>query len=793
MNGGEGIVTLPNNNLDMIKLRLLAFILLLITCSITNISAITRTVDINGTGQYTSIQAGINASTSADTVLVYPGRYLENVIIQRNNITLVSLEYITGNPAYIDSTIIDGNHVNACLKIYQNYQNIKIRGFSITNGGPFGTGGIGLHPNSNSRFENCNVYGNEALNGAGMSVNECTTFLSGVKIFDNHAANLGGGLYIYGYMGTVNVTFDPVNRCSIYNNTAGVGQDIFAHSINNDLSIPLYMYSVPNPSSYYATAYRSYGNNFQLNIDFQVTHHQEINSDLFVSSNGDDNNDGLTPQTPLKTIHTAIYRIASDSLNQKTVHLLPGVYSFTGNQQKFSIALKSWVRVIGSGTENTIIVGEPNPQFTYLYMIIFRAFYESNFFLGNLSITSSFNNNTAISGMVWDRAVLSNLHIYDFNPDSDAVISFSLATNCVLENVVIDNIITPEMGVISGTFNGMLKNCTFRNITSTYSDPDAWADPLFWMGIKGDVTFENCLFDQITMMDNDSRAIQLSGSNDPEYQNRLNLINCRFTDFTCQSDIIVISSANNPIININNCTFAGSAGNASMLYINGIVNVANSIFYNDTLSEIRLYNYTGFQNNLTVDYSCLRRGQTGISPSWGSIVNYLPTNISSEPVFVGDNTGYLYKYYLSDISPCINAGTPDTTGLALPELDILGNPRLFGGRIDMGAYEWNGTSIEDDYTPQAVFNDVRIYPNPFRDDTTFHYNLGKEAMVDISIYNAKGQRIKHYQHNRVAKGSHSLNWDGKDNLGLDCSSGIYIVKMTIDRKTIASKKITLIR
>jgi hypothetical protein len=224
-----------------------------------------------------------------------------------------------------------------------------------------------------------------------------------------------------------------------------------------------------------------------------------------------------------------------------------------------------------------------------------------------------------------------------------------------------------------------------------------------------------------------------------------------------------------------------------MLYINGIVNVANSIFYNDTLSEIRLYNYTGFQNNLTVDYSCLRRGQTGISPSWGSIVNYLPTNISSEPVFVGDNSGYLYKYYLSDVSPCINAGTPDTTGLALPELDILGNPRLFGGRIDMGAYEWNGTCNNDDYTPQAIFNDVRIYPNPFRDKTTILYSIVKNSDVKINIYNVKGQIVKSLLSNKSNTGKHALIWDGTDENGNLVASGMYIIKTDANAHRITKK------
>ena len=66
-------------------------------------------VDIEGTGDYLSIQAGINASSDGDTVLVYPGRYFENTDYIGKTIAVVSLEMTTGNRDYIHSTIIDGN------------------------------------------------------------------------------------------------------------------------------------------------------------------------------------------------------------------------------------------------------------------------------------------------------------------------------------------------------------------------------------------------------------------------------------------------------------------------------------------------------------------------------------------------------------------------------------------------------------------------------------------------------------------------------------------------------------
>ncbi|MDD5536057.1 MAG: hypothetical protein PHS36_02585, partial [Candidatus Cloacimonetes bacterium] len=69
----------------------------------------TRTVALDGSQQYTSIQAAVNASGDGDTVLVYPGRYIENIVTIGNNIMIASLYSINPLQQYIENTIIDGN------------------------------------------------------------------------------------------------------------------------------------------------------------------------------------------------------------------------------------------------------------------------------------------------------------------------------------------------------------------------------------------------------------------------------------------------------------------------------------------------------------------------------------------------------------------------------------------------------------------------------------------------------------------------------------------------------------
>ncbi len=468
--------------------------------------AVTRIVDITGAGQYTSIQTAINASSPGDTVLVHPGRYQENISIQNNNISVISLEAITGNPIYIDSTIIDGRAISWGIWVRQNSQNITIRGFSITNC----KNGLSVSSNAIATIKNCKIFQNKGYNGAGLGASFCTVYLSGVKIYNNDAYHMGGGLYINGYMGSENVTFDPVNRCSIYNNTAGAGQDIVAHSINNDLSIPLDRFTVSSPTSYYAAAFRSFGNEFQLLIDAQTSHHQEVNSDLFVSPTGDDTNDGLSPATALKTIRTAIYRVASDSLNQKTVHILPGKYSRTANQQVFPIPLKSWVKVQGAGIAETQIVGEMDPAYAnvpYNALKVFTSFYQTHASLEDLSITSAGSNNScAIWGHKEESLHLKNLRMHNLSPDLSAIIDITYATNCLWDGIIIEDFTTDSMGFMysDGYITGVIRNSIFRNATSTFTSNEVWANPLIWIRIEGEISFENCHFDNIVMMDDDS-------------------------------------------------------------------------------------------------------------------------------------------------------------------------------------------------------------------------------------------------------------------------------------------------
>ncbi|MDD4308981.1 MAG: T9SS type A sorting domain-containing protein [Candidatus Cloacimonetes bacterium] len=769
-----------------------------ISLFLSDISALTRTVDINGTGQYTSIQSAVTASSPGDTVLVYPGRYYENVNLSINNLILVSLEYSTNDQSFILTTIIDGGLNSSGIRINQNIQNIGVRGFSITNS----KSGISMGENSSSTITNCYIYENASAYGGGINVYKCTTVLRGLCIYDNYAYIMGGGMYINGYMGTVSASFDPVNLCSIYNNTAGAGQDIVAHSINGDLDIPLQMFTVANPTSYYAAPYRAWGSDFQLNISSVEAHHQEVNSDLYVSPNGDDSNDGLSSASALKTIKTAIYRVASDSLNTKTVHILPGTYSISANQQIFPISLKSWVKLQGAGVDATQMIGKMDPSYAsvqYNSLKVFTSCYQTNASLEDMSITSEGSDNScAIWGHKEDNLHLKNLRMHDLSPDQSAVINIAYAINTLWDNVIIENIATDGYGFVScqGYLSGVIRNCTFRNGVNTFVSSEVWGDALFWVSVGESLIVENSIFTNLTMADDNSQAISIGTVPDPTFQQYYTLRNCLFSNISCNERGVLIVGNAYPIMEITNCTFAGHTGNGEALMVNGNVTISNSIFYNERSVEIAInpMDGTGIPTTLTLNNNLIRNGYSDIWQGPGSTINYSDTNITGNPLFLEgvDIHDPLY-YSLFAGSPCINAGTSDTLGLNLPPYDLAGNWRIWNGRIDIGCFEYGSEPwvTNDDPISPALANVINAtnYPNPFNPSTTIDFSLPLAGVATLEIYNLKGQKVRQLLNSNLPSGSHKAVWDGINDFGQPVSSGIYFYRVNCNKQAFTGKMI----
>jgi len=158
--------------------------------------------------------------------------------------------------------------------------------------------------------------------------------------------------------------------------------------------------------------------------------------------------------------------------------------------------------------------------------------------------------------------------------------------------------------------------------------------------------------------------------------------------------------------------------------------IRENYMYPDNLLE-QIY-FTGDQNP-QVNYCNVQLGYEGEG------------NVDLEPLFVDptegaglDYDGLAADWSLLDSSPCVNTGTPDTTGLNLPATDLLGNPRIYGIRVDMGAIE-NQMVVGLPQNP-LVNARVQVSPNPFGQSFKV-VAPGRDKISSISLFNQNGQQI----------------------------------------------------
>lgn len=83
---------------------------------------------------------------------------------------------------------------------------------------------------------------------------------------------------------------------------------------------------------------------------------------------------------------------------------------------------------------------------------------------------------------------------------------------------------------------------------------------------------------------------------------------------------------------------------------------------------------------------------------------------------------------------------------------------------------------------------LTAYPNPFNPSTVIKFQLEKESLIELSIYNSKGQEVVKLHSGKLRKGIHTYTFDGGE-----VSSGIYFCRLVSDGVLAARKKIVLLK
>lgn len=777
--------------------------------------AITRHVSLDGTQTYMSIQMAVNESLTGDTILVHPGRYLENInLSNKNGIILASLEYTTGDSTYISNTIIDGSsNSSSTILCYENTVNSTIRGLSITGGSGYGInndtnatqvygGGIFVYLNCNLSLRNLNIHNNMACWGGGLTILASNTvYLSNVNIFNNLSKYRGGGLAIGSNVDYCpNITFDQANRCSIYNNFAQWGMDLDWFFINGGtVDVYLKKFTIPQWEKYFASYYDpDYPPSPYTTFDIQESYLQPVEADLFVSPIGNDNNSGLTPATALVTPSLAMQRIASDPLHPKTVHLLEGVHHNMVHGEYMPISVKDYTILEGVSSSQTRIVAENLIEGTG---VLSMGIESSGMTIRDLAITTT--NCAAV--FAWG--------VYD----------------CSFQNVVIENCSVKRWLFLLGEYTSTisLDNVRFTNNTSFWST--------FGFFITGNIININ----EVVVQDSQTQSQPANwfemgcGGFDISVYGILTMTNSKFINNTHYSEegwanfrVCTWSSLHETLVNIDNCLFAANRSHQGVrdlhFYNINNLNLTNCTFANNddeysnflnlSTDSTRIVNCVFSNNNASYDISttvdtyienCLFsksvniwRTNTGEPLNWG--VNNLT---GTDPLFSGTDPALQSSYYLfsDDIngySPAINAGTMNPAILPLdytiPQYDAFGFNRVYGPGIDIGCYESQGyTGNEEELSPPVGNLHLANYPNPFNPSTTISYSVPSDGIVALSIFNSRGQIVNTLVQEHKNKGNYQVVWQGKDTSGSSVASGLYFARLISGGKSISHKMLLI--
>jgi predicted outer membrane repeat protein len=169
-----------------------------LTLSMAALAAWLQATVINIPTDYSTIQAGIDSALVGDTVLVQPGRYVENINFNGQNIVVGSLFLTTNDTSFISQTVIDGDSSGSVVTFDSGEDTTAVLcGFTIVNGtgtenisyGTIKGGGIYCE-SSNPRLYDLVILDNSAFSGGGIYVINSNTVLERLIVIGNTGAGL---------------------------------------------------------------------------------------------------------------------------------------------------------------------------------------------------------------------------------------------------------------------------------------------------------------------------------------------------------------------------------------------------------------------------------------------------------------------------------------------------------------------------------------------------------------------------------------------------------------------------
>ena len=86
----------------------------------------------------------------------------------------------------------------------------------------------------------------------------------------------------------------------------------------------------------------------------------------------------------------------------------------------------------------------------------------------------------------------------------------------------------------------------------------------------------------------------------------------------------------------------------------------------------------------------------------------------------------------------------------------------------------------------------RVVPNPFAEHASVRFSLVQDGVVDLSVYSVDGRVVRTLVRGTLSAGSHSFEWDRRNDQGSRIGPGLYLVRLTTAQGRF-TRKLSVIR
>ncbi len=260
-------------------------------------------------------------------------------------------------------------------------------------------------------------------------------------------------------------------------------------------------------------------------------------------------------------------------------------------------------------------------------------------------------------------------------------------------------------------------------------------------------------------------------------------------------------------------------GNFNLSENNSSVNIRipQDISYSHNSSKILVYLIKDGVENISEINPIYLVGGDGTMDSDGPIINFKSSN---GRIFRSGDHKKIQESIIAEITDPLGINLTKELGhsIIIKNLDnnesiditddfLYDNNSITTGRIDLENYfltdvnfsltAWdnaNNPSEQEIFLISIKSKDLQLYnaynfPNPFRNNTKFTFELSSEAEVSINVYTLGGKKIRKLKNKTYQPGFNSIVWDGRNEYGKLLSNGVYLYKIIAKNNSSKTQKI----